>query len=157
MEKIKLQGQNHYNLKNYQQAAFHLEEHLNINPQDLKTIEHLLDIYFNQSKDLQKAYILVKNLEKLNLNTPDYYNLLGLSYLNLNNSQEANNNFIKALKLDTNFYPAIFNQAKINIKNNQLDLALLSLEKGFKIALTHNDKKYSNKFTNEINKLKNIN
>ena len=61
MEKIKLQGQNYYNLKNYQQAVYYLEKHLNSNPKDIKTTEHLLDIYFNQSKDLQKAYILVKN------------------------------------------------------------------------------------------------
>jgi len=157
MEKIKLQGQNYYNLKNYQQAAIFLEKHLLLNPQDLKTIEYLLDIYFNQSKDLQKAYILVKNLEKLNSNSPNYYNLLGLSYLNLNNSIDASKNFTKALELDPNFYPAIFNQSKLLIKNNDLNLALENLEKGLKISQTHNDKKYTNKFTNEIIKLKNIN
>ncbi|MBI96574.1 hypothetical protein CL656_05460 [bacterium] len=154
-QKIKLLGLNKYNLKEFTSAEKYLKEYQNNNPEDLLSIEYLLNIYFNEKKDLQNAYSLIKKLEKLNFNTANYYNLLGLSYLNLNNSNKADEYFKKALNLDSNYYPALFNQAKLLIKTDDITQSSLNLQRGLKIAEIHKDKKFIKKFKVELNRFNN--
>ena len=154
-QKIKLLGLNKYNLKDFTTAEKYLKEYQKNNPEDLLSIEYLLNIYFKEQKDIQNAYSLVQKLEKLNLNTANYFNLLGLSYLNLNNSNKADNYFKNALDLDSNYYPTLFNQAKLLIKKNEFKKSSLNLQRGLKIAEIHKDKKFIEKFKLELNQFNN--
>ncbi|MBT5347060.1 hypothetical protein HOL52_04275 [bacterium] len=149
-QKIKILGLNYYNLKNYQNAEKYLEEYKNYDMQDLEVSEYLLNIYFKHNKNLEKAYLLIQNLENQKLSSANYFNLIGISYLNLNNSNKASSNFQKALTIDPNFYPSLYNQAEIYLKKNNTNKAKLNLERGLEIAKIHNDKKFIEKFQNKI-------
>ena len=154
-QKIKLLGQINFYLKNYKDASFYLEKYYQKNQSDLIVIEALLDIYFEKLKDLQKAYIIVQNLEKKDQKTPNYFNILGKSYINLQNSKDAEKNFLKALNLDPNHYPSIYNYSKLKLNKGNTSEILNDLQFGLEIAKIHNDKNFINKFQNLISTLQN--
>ena len=154
-QKTKLLGQVNFNLKNFKDASFYLEKYYQNNQDDLIVIETLLDIYFKELKDLQKAYIIVQNLEKKNLQNPNFFNLLGKSYINLQNSKDAEKNFLKALNLDPNHYPSIYNYSKLKLNKDNTSKIISDLQFGLEIAKIHNDKNFINKFQILISSLQN--
>jgi putative PEP-CTERM system TPR-repeat lipoprotein len=90
-----------------------------------------------QAREFDSALSAVEELEKEQPDNPVFQNLKGGVYLGKNDLIKARTSFDKALSLQSDYFPAISNLARIDIQENKPDIAKQRFE-----AVLKKDKKH---------------
>ena len=96
----------------------------------------LVELYNkNQFKEVIEK---INTFDNLSEDTTEIYNLLGASYLALNNYEEANNCYAKVLSVDPNNYDALLKLGLIDVSESNF----VDAKKIFKQLIKINNKRY---------------